>query len=159
MQRQVLKEMEQQLQSLYQLIVWFWVQIVMYELELEWVYGQMLEEMQFLEEDKNWVIEEVFVRVQVEMKVVYENLVGVWINLLILQLVLWIFINDYNGFKWQVCGFLLLLQEVFRSVKVEIGQVIEEVNSNNQELLCKYCCELQLCKKCYNEFVWLKGNI
>lgn len=48
----------------------------MYESELERAHGQMLEEMQSLEEDKNRAIEEAFARAQVEMKAVHENLAG-----------------------------------------------------------------------------------
>lgn len=40
----------------------------------------------------------------------------------------------------------------------QIGQAIEEVSSNNQELLRKYRRELQLRKKCHNELVRLKGD-
>lgn len=159
MQRQVLKEMEQQLQNSHQLTVQLRAQIAMYEAELERAHGQMLEEMQSLEEDKNRAIEEAFARAQVEMKAVHENLAGVRTNLLTLQPALRTLTNDYNGLKRQVRGFPLLLQEALRSVKAEIGQAIEEVNSNNQELLRKYRRELQLRKKCHNELVRLKGNI
>uniref|UniRef100_A0A673UWQ4 Kinesin-like protein n=1 Tax=Suricata suricatta TaxID=37032 RepID=A0A673UWQ4_SURSU len=186
MQRQVLKEMEQQLQSSHQLTVQLRAQIAMYESELERAHGQMLEEMQSLEEDKNRAIEEAFARAQVEMKAVHENLAGevagralaapcrslsphppyipyvptgVRTNLLTLQPALRTLTNDYNGLKRQVRGFPLLLQEALKSVKAEIGQAIEEVNSNNQELLRKYRRELQLRKKCHNELVRLKGNI
>ncbi|EPQ12254.1 Kinesin-like protein KIFC3 [Myotis brandtii] len=76
MQRQVLKEMEQQLQSSHQLTAQLRAQIAMYEAELERAHGQMLEEMQSLEEDKNRAIEEAFARAQVEMKAVHENLAG-----------------------------------------------------------------------------------
>nr|XP_030858609.2 kinesin-like protein KIFC3 isoform X2 [Gorilla gorilla gorilla] len=159
MQRQVLKEMEQQLQSSHQLTARLRAQIAMYESELERAHGQMLEEMQSLEEDKNRAIEEAFARAQVEMKAVHENLAGVRTNLLTLQPALRTLTKDYNGLKRQVRGFPLLLQEALRSVKAEIGQAIEEVNSNNQELLRKYRRELQLRKKCHNELVRLKGNI
>ncbi|XP_014334948.1 kinesin-like protein KIFC3 isoform X3 [Bos mutus] len=159
MQRQVLKEMEQQLQSSHQLTAQLRAQIAMYESELERAHGQMLEEMQSLEEDKNRAIEEAFARAQVEMKAVHENLAGVRTNLLTLQPALRTLTNDYNGLKRQVRGFPLLLQEALKSVKAEIGQAIEEVNSNNQELLRKYRRELQLRKKCHNELVRLKGNI
>ncbi|XP_055408209.1 kinesin-like protein KIFC3 isoform X2 [Bubalus kerabau] len=159
MQRQVLKEMEQQLQSSHQLTTQLRAQIAMYESELERAHGQMLEEMQSLEEDKNRAIEEAFARAQVEMKAVHENLAGVRTNLLTLQPALRTLTNDYNGLKRQVRGFPLLLQEALKSVKAEIGQAIEEVNSNNQELLRKYRRELQLRKKCHNELVRLKGNI
>ncbi|KAM5207879.1 kinesin-like protein KIFC3 isoform 1-T1 [Hipposideros larvatus] len=159
MQRQVLKEMEQQLQSSHQLTAQLRAQIAMYESELERAHGQMLEEMQSLEEDKNRAIEEAFARAQVEMKAVHENLAGVRTNLLTLQPALRTLTNDYNGLKRQVRGFPLLLQEALRSVKAEIGQAIEEVNSNNQDLLRKYRRELQLRKKCHNELVRLKGNI
>ncbi|XP_028333290.1 kinesin-like protein KIFC3 isoform X4 [Physeter macrocephalus] len=135
------------------------VKITMYESELERAHGQMLEEMQSLEEDKNRAIEEAFARAQVEMKAVHENLAGVRTNLLTLQPALRTLTNDYNGLKRQVRGFPLLLQEALKSVKAEIGQAIEEVNSNNQELLRKYRRELQLRKKCHNELVRLKGNI
>ncbi|XP_019610093.2 kinesin-like protein KIFC3 isoform X3 [Rhinolophus sinicus] len=159
MQRQVLKEMEQQLQSSHQLTAQLRAQIAMYESELERAHGQMLEEMQSLEEDKNRAIEEAFARAQVEMKAVHENLAGVRTNLLTLQPALRTLTNDYNGLKRQVRSFPVLLQEALRSVKAEIGQAIEEVNSNNQELLRKYRRELQLRKKCHNELVRLKGNI
>nr|XP_012599403.1 kinesin-like protein KIFC3 isoform X5 [Microcebus murinus] len=159
MQRQVLKEMEQQLQSSHQLTMQLRAQIAMYESELERAHGQMLEEMQSLEEDKNRAIEEAFARAQVEMKAVHENLAGVRTNLLTLQPALRTLTNDYNGLKRQVRSFPLLLQEALRGVKAEIGQAIEEVNSNNQELLRKYRRELQLRKKCHNELVRLKGNI
>nr|XP_030703854.1 kinesin-like protein KIFC3 isoform X1 [Globicephala melas] len=159
MQRQVLKEMEQQLQSSHQLTAQLRAQITMYESELERAHGQMLEEMQSLEEDKNRAIEEAFARAQVEMKAVHENLAGVRTNLLTLQPALRTLTNDYNGLKRQVRGFPLLLQEALKSVKAEIGQAIDEVNSNNQELLRKYRRELQLRKKCHNELVRLKGNI
>nr|XP_030703860.1 kinesin-like protein KIFC3 isoform X6 [Globicephala melas] len=135
------------------------VKITMYESELERAHGQMLEEMQSLEEDKNRAIEEAFARAQVEMKAVHENLAGVRTNLLTLQPALRTLTNDYNGLKRQVRGFPLLLQEALKSVKAEIGQAIDEVNSNNQELLRKYRRELQLRKKCHNELVRLKGNI
>ncbi|XP_057567225.1 kinesin-like protein KIFC3 isoform X4 [Hippopotamus amphibius kiboko] len=159
MQRQVLKEMEQQLQSSHQLTAQLRAQIAMYESELERAHGQMLEEMQSLEEDKNRAIEEAFARAQVEMKAVHENLAGVRTNLLTLQPALRTLTNDYNGLKRQVRGFPLLLQEALKSVKAEIGQAIEEVSCNNQELLRKYRRELQLRKKCHNELVRLKGNI
>ncbi|XP_007946255.1 kinesin-like protein KIFC3 [Orycteropus afer afer] len=159
MQRQVLREMEQQLQSSHQLTTQLRAQIAMYESELERAHGQMLEEMQSLEEDKNRAIEEAFARAQLEMKAVHENLAGVRTNLLTLQPALRTLTNDYNGLKRQVRGFPLLLQEALKSVKAEIGQAIEEVNSNNQELLRKYRRELQLRKKCHNELVRLKGNI
>lgn len=159
MQRQVLKEMEQQLQSSHQLTTQLRAQIAMYESELERAHGQMLEEMQSLEEDKNRAIEEAFARAQVEMKAVHENLAGVRTNLLTLQPALRTLTHDYNGLKRQVRGFPMLLQEALQSVKAEIGQAIEEVNNNNQELLRKYRRELQLRKKCHNELVRLKGNI
>nr|KAF6410226.1 kinesin family member C3 [Rousettus aegyptiacus] len=159
MQRQVLKEMEQQLQGSHQLTAQLRAQIAMYESELERAHGQMLEEMQSLEEDKNRAVEEAFARAQVEMKAVHENLAGVRTNLLTLQPALRTLTNDYNGLKRQVRGFPLLLQEALKSVKAEIGQAIEEVNSSNQELLRKYRRELQLRKKCHNELVRLKGNI
>ncbi|XP_074054832.1 kinesin-like protein KIFC3 isoform X2 [Macrotis lagotis] len=159
MQRQVLKEMEQQLQNSQQTVAQLKAQIMMYESELERAHGQMLEEMQSMEEDKNRAIEEAFARAQVEMKAVHENLAGVRTNLLTLQPALRTLTNDYNGLKRQVRDFPLLLQEALRSARAEIGQAIEEVNSTNRELLRKYRRELQLRKKCHNELVRLKGNI
>lgn len=41
----------------------------------------------------------------------------------------------------------------------QISQAIQDVNSNNQELLRKYRRELQLRKKCHNELVRLKGEL
>ncbi|NXF36029.1 KIFC3 protein, partial [Nyctibius bracteatus] len=159
MQRQVLKEMEQQLQSSQKTAAQLRAQIVMYEAELERAHGQMLEEMQAMEEEKNRAIEEAFSRAQVEMKAVHENLAGVRTNLLTLQPALRTLTHDYNSLKRQVRDFPLLLQETLRSARAEIGQAIEEVHSTNRELLRKYRRELQLRKKCHNELVRLKGNI
>ncbi|PKU42397.1 kinesin-like protein kifc3 isoform x1 [Limosa lapponica baueri] len=159
MQRQVLKEMEQQLQSSQKTAAQLRAQIMMYEAELERAHGQMLEEMQVMEEEKNRAIEEAFSRAQVEMKAVHENLAGVRTNLLTLQPALRTLTHDYNSLKRQVRDFPLLLQETLRSARAEIGQAIEEVNSTNRELLRKYRRELQLRKKCHNELVRLKGNI
>ncbi|NWX13990.1 KIFC3 protein, partial [Aegotheles bennettii] len=159
MQRQVLKEMEQQLQSSQKMVAQLRAQITMYEAELERAHGQMLEEMQAMEEEKNRAIEEAFSRAQVEMKAVHENLAGVRTNLLTLQPALRTLTHDYNSLKRQVRDFPLLLQETLRSARAEIGQAIEEVHSTNRELLRKYRRELQLRKKCHNELVRLKGNI
>ncbi|NWQ80891.1 KIFC3 protein, partial [Columbina picui] len=159
MQRQVLKEMEQQLQSSQKTAAQLRAQIMMYEAELERAHGQMLEEMQAMEEEKNHAIEEAFSRAQVEMKAVHENLAGVRTNLLTLQPALRTLTHDYNSLKRQVRDFPLLLQETLRSARAEIGQAIEEVHSTNRELLRKYRRELQLRKKCHNELVRLKGNI
>ncbi|XP_046755528.1 kinesin-like protein KIFC3 isoform X2 [Gallus gallus] len=159
MQRQVLKEMEQQLQSSQKTAAQLRAQIAMYETELERAHGQMLEEMQAMEDEKNRAIEEAFSRAQVEMKAVHENLAGVRTNLLTLQPALRTLTHDYNSLKRQVRDFPLLLQETLRSARAEIGQAIEEVNSTNRELLRKYRRELQLRKKCHNELVRLKGNI
>uniref|UniRef100_A0A663MT80 Kinesin family member C3 n=1 Tax=Athene cunicularia TaxID=194338 RepID=A0A663MT80_ATHCN len=159
MQRQVLKEMEQQLQSSQKTAAQLRAQIMMYEAELERAHGQMLEEMQAMEEEKNRAIEEAFSRAQVEMKAVHENLAGVRTNLLTLQPALRTLTHDYNNLKRQVRDFPLLLQETLRSARAEIGQAIEEVHSTNRELLRKYRRELQLRKKCHNELVRLKGNI
>ncbi|XP_064526968.1 kinesin-like protein KIFC3 isoform X3 [Pseudopipra pipra] len=159
MQRQVLKEMEQQLQNSQKTEAQLRAQIVMYEAELERAHGQMLEEMQAMEEEKNRAIEEAFSRAQVEMKAVHENLAGVRTNLLTLQPALRTLTHDYNSLKRQVRDFPLLLQETLRSARAEISQAIEEVHSTNRELLRKYRRELQLRKKCHNELVRLKGNI
>ncbi|XP_071613422.1 kinesin-like protein KIFC3 isoform X8 [Heliangelus exortis] len=159
MQRQVLKEMEQQLQNSQKTAAQLRAQITMYETELERAHGQMLEEMQAMEEEKNRAIEEAFSRAQVEMKAVHENLAGVRTNLLTLQPALRTLTHDYNSLKRQVRDFPLLLQETLRSARAEIGQAIADVHSTNQELLRKYRRELQLRKKCHNELVRLKGNI
>ncbi|NXA25541.1 KIFC3 protein, partial [Ibidorhyncha struthersii] len=159
MQRQVLKEMEQQLQSSQKTAAQLRAQIMMYEAELERAHGQMLEEMQAMEEEKNHAIEEAFSRAQVEMKAVHENLAGVRTNLLTLQPALRTLTHDYNSLKRQVRDFPLLLQETLRSARAGIGQAIEEVHNTNRELLRKYRRELQLRKKCHNELVRLKGNI
>uniref|UniRef100_A0A8C8RSU9 Kinesin-like protein n=1 Tax=Pelusios castaneus TaxID=367368 RepID=A0A8C8RSU9_9SAUR len=156
---QVLKEMEQQLQNSQKTAAQLRAQVMMYESELERTHGQMLEEMQNMEDDKNRAIEEAFARAQVEMKAVHENLAGVRTNLLTLQPALRTLTNDYNSLKRQVRDFPLLLQEALRNARAEIGQAIEEVNSMNRELLRKYRRELQLRKKCHNELVRLKGNI
>ncbi|KFZ65749.1 Kinesin-like KIFC3, partial [Antrostomus carolinensis] len=155
----IIKTVEQQLQSSQKTAAQLRAQIMMYEAELERAHGQMLEEMQAMEEEKNRAIEEAFSRAQVEMKAVHENLAGVRTNLRTLQPALRTLTHDYNSLKRQVRDFPLLLQETLRSARAEIGQAIEEVHSTNRELLRKYRRELQLRKKCHNELVRLKGNI
>lgn len=119
----------------------------MYESELERAHGQMLEEMQAMEDEKNRAIEEAFSRAQVEMKAVHENLAGeegvglvgfvglglsivtharvvptgVRTNLLTLQPALRTLTHDYNSLKRQVRDFPLLLQETLRSARAEVS--------------------------------------
>ncbi|NWS60673.1 KIFC3 protein, partial [Chunga burmeisteri] len=186
MQRQVLKEMEQQLQKSKIMEAHLKAQIMMCEGELDRTHETMLKEMQEMEEEKNRAIAEAFFRAQAEMKAVHENLAGeegigglTWLilgchttcpspclvlagvrtNLLTLQPALRALTRDYNNLKRQVHDFPLLLQEAMQSIRAEVGWAIKEVHTTNQELLRKYRRELQLRKKCHNELVRLKGNI
>ncbi|CAB1339672.1 unnamed protein product [Coregonus sp. 'balchen'] len=133
--------------------------ILVYEGEMERAQGQLEAEMQNLEEEKNRVIEEAFIRAESEMKAVHENLAGVRMNLLTLQPALRTLTCDYNCLKRQVQDFPLMLEKAITEAKQEICQVIGEVSSANQELLRKYKREMNLRKKCHNELVRLKGNI
>ncbi|KFR17070.1 Kinesin-like KIFC3, partial [Opisthocomus hoazin] len=124
MQRQGLKEMEQQLQSSQKTAAQLRAQIVMYEAELEQAHGQMLEEMQAMEEEKNCAIEEAFSRAQVEMKAVHENLAGESTRRaggVAGPPALRTLTHDYNSLKRQVRDFPLLLQETLRSARAEVG--------------------------------------
>nr|AAB39558.1 microtubule-based motor protein [Morone saxatilis] len=133
--------------------------ILVYEGEMERAQGQLEAEMQNLEEEKNRVIEEAFIRAEREMKPVHENLAGVRMNLLSLQPALTTLTCDYNCLKRQVQDFPFMLDKAITEAKQEICQVISEVSSTNQELLRKYKREMNLRKKCHNELVRLKGNI
>ncbi|XP_030574706.1 kinesin-like protein KIFC3 isoform X2 [Archocentrus centrarchus] len=133
--------------------------ILVYEGEMERAQGQLEVEMQNLEEEKNRVIEEAFIRAESEMKAVHENLAGVRMNLLSLQPALRTLTSDYNCLKRQVQDFPFMLDKAITEAKQEICQVISEVSSTNQELLRKYKREMNLRKKCHNELVRLKGNI
>uniref|UniRef100_A0A671UL16 Kinesin-like protein n=1 Tax=Sparus aurata TaxID=8175 RepID=A0A671UL16_SPAAU len=133
--------------------------ILVYEGEMERAQGQLEAEMQNLEEEKNRVIEEAFIRAESEMKAVHENLAGVRMNLLSLQPALRTLTCDYNCLKRQVQDFPFMLDKAITEAKQEICQVISEVSSANQELLRKYKREMNLRKKCHNELVRLKGNI
>ncbi|XP_027137011.1 kinesin-like protein KIFC3 isoform X3 [Larimichthys crocea] len=133
--------------------------ILVYEGEMERAQGQLEAEMQNLEEEKNRVIEEAFIRAESEMKAVHENLAGVRMNLLSLQPALRTLTGDYNCLKRQVQDFPFMLDKAISEAKQEICQVISEVSSTNQELLRKYKREMNLRKKCHNELVRLKGNI
>ncbi|NXP45392.1 KIFC3 protein, partial [Heliornis fulica] len=158
MQSEVLKEMEEQLQTSHTTASHLRAQIMIYEAELEKTHGEMLEKVQAMEEEKNCAIEEAFFHAQAEMKAVHENLAGVRTNLLMLQPALRTLMQDYNSLKHQVQNFPLLLQEALWSAKAEIRQAIEDVDSTNQDLLRKYQRELQLRKKYHNELVQLKGG-
>ncbi|KAM3877444.1 kinesin-like protein KIFC3 [Diretmus argenteus] len=133
--------------------------ILVYEGEMERAQGQLEAEMQNLEEEKNRVIEEAFIRAESEMKAVHENLAGVRMNLLTLQPALRTLTCDYNCLKRQVQDFPFMLDKAIAEAKQEICQVISDVSSTNQELLQKYKREMNLRKKCHNELVRLKGNI
>ncbi|MGH0142299.1 UNVERIFIED_CONTAM: hypothetical protein FKN15_002881 [Acipenser sinensis] len=135
------------------------VQIMLYESEIERTQGELVDEMQCLEEEKNRVIEEAFVRAESEMKAVHQNLAGVRMNLLTLQPALRTLTCDYNCLKRQVQDFPFLLEKAIGEAKLEICQVIGEVSATNQDLLSKYKREMMLRKKCHNELVKLKGNI
>ncbi|KAM7405603.1 hypothetical protein PAMP_000038 [Pampus punctatissimus] len=158
-QRQLLRELETQLHESQRTCTQLRTQILVYEGEMERAQGQLEAEMQNLEEEKNRVIEEAFVRAESEMKAVHENLAGVRMNLLSLQPALRTLTCDYNCLKRQVQEFPFMLDKAITEAKQEICQVISEVSSTNQELLRKYKREMNLRKKCHNELVRLKGNI
>ncbi|MGH0129431.1 UNVERIFIED_CONTAM: hypothetical protein FKN15_002194 [Acipenser sinensis] len=158
-QRQLLRELEQQLQDSQNTTTQLRAQIMLYESEIERTQGELVDELQCLEEEKNRVIEEAFVRAESEMKAVHENLAGVRMNLLTLQPALRTLTCDYNCLKRQVQDFPFLLEKAIGEAKLEICQVIGEVSATNQDLLSKYKREMMLRKKCHNELVKLKGNI
>ncbi|XP_077104535.1 kinesin-like protein KIFC3 isoform X5 [Siphateles boraxobius] len=158
-QRQLLRELEQQLHESQRTSGQLRQQILVYEGEMERAQGHLEAEMQSLEEEKNRVIEEAFIRAESEMKAVHENLAGVRMNLLTLQPALRTLTCDYNCLKRQVQDFPYMLEKAITEAKQEICQVIGEVSSANQELLRKYKREMNLRKKCHNELVRLKGNI
>ncbi|KAM8888631.1 kinesin-like protein KIFC3 isoform 3-T3 [Synchiropus picturatus] len=133
--------------------------ILVYEGEMQRAQSHLEAEMQNLEEEKNRVIEEAFIRAESEMKAVHENLAGVRTNLLSLQPALRTLTCDYNSLKKQVQDFPFMLDKAISEAKQEICQVISQVSSTNQELLQKYKREMNLRKKCHNELVRLKGNI
>ncbi|XP_061592052.1 kinesin-like protein KIFC3 isoform X2 [Cololabis saira] len=133
--------------------------ILVYEGEMERAQSQLEAEMQNLEEEKNRVIEEAFIRAESEMKAVHENLAGVRMNLLSLQPALRTLTLDYNCLKRQVQDFPFMLDKAISEAKQEICQVIGEVSAANQDLLRKYKREMNLRKKCHNELVRLRGNI
>uniref|UniRef100_A0A665TFJ8 Kinesin-like protein n=1 Tax=Echeneis naucrates TaxID=173247 RepID=A0A665TFJ8_ECHNA len=158
-QRQLLRELETQLHESQRTCAQLRTQVLVYEGEMERAQGHLEAEMQNLEDEKNRVIEEAFVRAEREMKAVHENLAGVRLNLLSLQPALRTLTCDYNCLKKQVQDFPLMLDQAIREAKQEICQVISDVSSTNQELLRKYRREMNLRKKCHNELVRLKGNI
>uniref|UniRef100_A0A3P9HVN7 Kinesin-like protein KIFC3 n=1 Tax=Oryzias latipes TaxID=8090 RepID=A0A3P9HVN7_ORYLA len=158
-QRLRLQELETQLHESQRTSTQLRTQILVYEGEMERAQGQLEAEMQNLEEEKNRVIEEAFIRAESEMKAVHENLAGVRLNLLSLQPALRTLTSDYNCLKRQVQDFPFMLDRAIAEAKQEICQVIGEVSTANQELLRKYRREMNLRKKCHNELVRLKGNI
>ncbi|XP_052335044.1 kinesin-like protein KIFC3 isoform X3 [Oncorhynchus keta] len=159
LQRQLLRELETQLYESQRTSTQLRAQILVYEGEMERAQGQLEAEMQNLEEEKNRVIEEAFIRAESEMKAVHENLAGVRMNLLTLQPALRTLTCDYNCLKRQVQDFPFMLEKAMAEAKQEICRVIGEVSSANQELVRKYKREMNLRKKCHNELVRLKGNI
>ncbi|XP_023682948.2 kinesin-like protein KIFC3 isoform X1 [Paramormyrops kingsleyae] len=158
-QRRLLYELEQQLQESQRTGSQLRIQILAYEGEMERAQSQLEAELQTLEEEKNRIIEEAFIRAESEMKAVHENLAGVRMKLLTLQPALRTLTCDYNCLKRQVLDFPLMLKKAIAEAKTEISQVIEEVNAANQELLRRYKREMNLRKKYHNELVRLKGNI
>ncbi|KAF0042676.1 hypothetical protein F2P81_004013 [Scophthalmus maximus] len=88
---------------------------------MERAQGQLEVEMQNLEEEKNRVIEEAFVRAESEMKAVHENLAGVRMNLLSLQPALRTLTCDYNCLKRQVQEFPFMLDKAIGEAKQEVS--------------------------------------
>ncbi|XP_046720357.1 kinesin-like protein KIFC3 isoform X1 [Silurus meridionalis] len=158
-QRHLLRELEQKLYDSQRTSSELRKQILAYEGEMEQTRSQLAAEIQNLEEEKNRVIEEAFIRAESEMKAVHENLAGVRMNLLTLQPALRTLTCDYNCLKRQVLDFPYMLQNAIAEAKQEICHMIAEVSNTNQELLRKYKREMNLRKKCHNELVRLKGNI
>lgn len=130
------------------------LQILVYEGEMERAQGQLEAEMQNLEEEKNRVIEEAFVRAESEMKAVHENLAGqmlfpVWclcpaacwasaeclcgrvsgvrMNLLSLQPALRTLTCDYNCLKRQVQDFPFMLDKAITEAKQEVSEHTQTV--------------------------------
>ncbi|XP_053356181.1 kinesin-like protein KIFC3 isoform X2 [Clarias gariepinus] len=158
-QRQLLRELEQKLHNSQRTSSELRQQILAHQGEMERTRSQLETEIQTLEEEKNRVIEEAFIRAESEMKAVHENLAGVRMNLLTLQPALRTLTCDYNCLKRQVLDFPYMLQNAITEAKQEICHMIAEVSNTNQELLRKYKREMNLRKKCHNELVRLKGNI
>lgn len=158
-QRQLLRELETQLHESQRTCAQLRTQIHVYEGEMQRAQGQLEVEMQNLEEEKNRVIEETFIRAESEMKVVHENLAGVRVNLVNLQRALRTLTCDYKCLKRQVQDFPFMLDKAIAEAKQEICRVISDVSNTNQELLRKYKREMNLRKQCHNELVRLKGNI
>ncbi|XP_029702183.1 kinesin-like protein KIFC3 isoform X2 [Takifugu rubripes] len=158
-QKQLQKDLQTQLHESQRICAQLRTQILVYEGEMARAQGQLEAEMQNLEEEKNRVIEEAFIRAESEMKAVHENLAGVRLNLLSLQPALRTLTLDYNLLKRQVQDFPFMLDQAITQAKQEICQVISEVSTTNQELLRKYKREMNLRKKCHNELVRLRGNI
>uniref|UniRef100_A0A8C6KYM3 Kinesin-like protein n=1 Tax=Nothobranchius furzeri TaxID=105023 RepID=A0A8C6KYM3_NOTFU len=162
-QKQLLQELKTQLHESQRTCTQLRTQIVVYKGEMERAQSQLEVEMQNLEEEKNRVIEEAFIRAESEMKAVHENLAGVcvWVrlNLLTLQPALRTLTVDYNSLKKQAQDFPSMLDKAIRDAKQEICQVISQVSSTSQDLLQKYKREMNLRKKIHNELVRLKGNI
>uniref|UniRef100_A0A8B9L4F2 Kinesin-like protein n=1 Tax=Astyanax mexicanus TaxID=7994 RepID=A0A8B9L4F2_ASTMX len=94
--------------------------ILVYEGEMERAQGQLEAELQNLEEEKNRVIEEAFIRAESEMKAVHENLAGVRMNLLTLQPALRTLTCDYNCLKRQVQDFPYMLEKAIAEAKQEV---------------------------------------
>ncbi|XP_023188658.1 kinesin-like protein KIFC3 isoform X5 [Xiphophorus maculatus] len=159
LQRQLLRELEAQLHDSQRTCTQLRTQIHVYEGEMQRAQGQLEADMQSLEEEKNRLIEEAFIRAESEMKAVHQNLAGVRLNLLSLQPALRTLTSDYNCLKKQVQDFPSMLEKAISEAKQEICQVIGDVSSTNQDLLRKYKREMNLRKKCHNELVRLKGNI
>ncbi|XP_008400300.1 kinesin-like protein KIFC3 isoform X3 [Poecilia reticulata] len=159
LQRQLLQQLEAQLHDSQRTCTQLRTQIHVYEGEMQRAQGQLEADMQSLEEEKNRLIEEAFIRAESEMKAVHENLAGVRLNLLSLQPALRTLTSDYNCLKKQVQDFPSMLEKAISEAKQEICQVIGDVSSTNQDLLRKYKREMNLRKKCHNELVRLKGNI
>lgn len=113
--------------------------------------GQLEAEMQNLEEEKNRVIEDAFIRAESEMKAVHKNLagerlhpalcecgsgfvcvpskscrlsLGVRLNLLSLQPALRTLTSDYNCVKKQVQDFPFMLDKAISEAKQEVRELL-----------------------------------
>ncbi|KAK7912865.1 hypothetical protein WMY93_013076 [Mugilogobius chulae] len=152
-QRQLLRELETQLHDSQRTCTQLRTQILVYEGEMERAQGRLEAEMQNLEDEKNRMIEEAFIRAESEMKAVHQNLAafkgsgGSADELTESAAALRTLTSDYNSLKKQVQEFPFMLEKAIAEAKQEICQVIGEVSNTNQELLRKYKREMNLRKE------------
>ncbi|XP_068094283.1 kinesin-like protein KIFC2 isoform X2 [Hyperolius riggenbachi] len=130
-----------------------------YEVEIEKLKEQLMQEIHQLESQKEEAIKEASECSEQHMDTLRDQLIGVQSRLASLQPVLKVMKTNYNSLRSQVRNFSQFYEASIQEARRQICSAVTGVSEANKDLLQKYQREVQMRKKYHNQLVELKGNI